>query len=148
MLVDGTPRIMIVESYPEVAKSIVGSLAAFPVPLRISVVPDAQTALQALELQSFDLVISDTFFLQGEMSGLDLCRVLKSLPMTQDVPVILLLGGFSHLERFGGMLEGADSLLHKPIQKEELLNAVTEGLLRNVPTPTGYPVQEGASAAV
>lgn len=130
MLETFSPKILIVESYGSNTKSILAHLEASPVPLDIVSVGDADAALTATQNGEFDLAIIDTC-LRGRTDGFELCRALRSVVVTQQLPLILLLAGNLFLERARGISAGADLLLHRPVVKEELLRMIQLLLAKN-----------------
>jgi phosphoserine phosphatase RsbU/P len=111
-------------------------------------VPDGQAALEALESEPFPLVISD--WQMPRLSGVELCRAVREREARHDAAarrsrytyLILLTaleGRDSYLE---GMKAGADDLLTKPYDNEQLAARlrVAEriiGLLRTVDQLSG-----------
>lgn len=120
---DSIPRLMIVESYGSNVISLSGHLAALPIPLEIVAVRDAETAMACIQRENPDLLIIDAC-LRGKTDGFELCRILRSSPDNQHLPIILLLSGYLSLERSKGITAGADLLLLRPIVKEELLKMI------------------------
>lgn len=69
-----------------------------------------------------DLIILD--YVLPDMSGLDLCRILKEDKMTQNIPIIFLTvieDGYAMIECFEA---GAENFLSKPVNAKQLLNEV------------------------
>lgn len=74
-------------------------------------VPDGAGALDAVSACPPDLVLSD--IRMPVVSGLELCRRLKSNPATHQIPVVLITGlGEEH--RGVALAAGADGFLSKP----------------------------------
>lgn len=88
---------------------------------------DANSAVEWLKRHKPDLVITD-IGLPG-ISGIHLCRILKSEPATESIPIIVLsaLGDESH--KVEALRAGADDYLVKPFSGLEL-QARIEALLR------------------
>jgi CheY-like chemotaxis protein len=82
-----------------------------------------QTAAEALTVaasRQFDLYLTDAFL--TDSSGLELCRQLKRL--TPEVPVIFVSGAARESDQLEGIRAGAAMYLTKPIEVEELENAL------------------------
>jgi len=88
---------------------------------------NGRQALQALQAQTPDLVISDV--LMPEMDGIALCREIKNDPATRLIPVVLLTGLGGVEDRVRGIEAGADDFISKPFQLAEL-TARLRSLLR------------------
>lgn len=88
---------------------------------------DGREAIAAVKKQLPDLVILDVRM--PEMSGFDVAAVLKNNPETMNVP-IMLLSVAEEQER--GYRLGVDRYLTKPINTQELLDAVRYLLSRKV----------------
>ncbi len=69
-----------------------------------------------------DLVILD-WMLPG-VSGIELCRRLRSRPETRQLPIIMLTARGEESERVRGLSTGADDYIVKPFSVPELLARV------------------------
>ena len=88
-------------------------------------VSSAKHALELLDNEPFDLVVSDV--VMPEMTGVEFLYALRArLP---DLPVLLMTGGSKEPERATNAVAlGACSLLYKPFSHAELTAAVEEAL--------------------
>lgn len=77
-----------------------------------------EEALEVLAEHSVDMVISDV--MMPGISGLELCRRVKSDPSTQMIPVILLTARGTTSEKIEGLDVGADDYIGKPFDPDEL----------------------------
>ncbi|MBE9069155.1 response regulator [Leptolyngbya cf. ectocarpi LEGE 11479] len=58
------------------------------------------------------------------MSGFELCRSLKRVPETAEVPVVICSSKNQAIDRLWGMRQGADAYITKPFNREELLKVI------------------------
>ena len=91
-------------------------------------VSDGQEALDALEKDYYDLIISD--IMMPEMDGLELCEHLKSELDYSHIPIILLTAKTTLQAKIEGMKLGADVYIEKPFSVEYLKVCVAN-LLNN-----------------
>ena len=90
-----------------------------------------QDALQKIEDHSPDLVILD--WMMPHMSGIELCRVLRSRADTKLLPVIILSARGEEGDRTLGLDTGADDYMSKPFSPRELVSRVKALLRRSRP---------------
>ena len=93
-------------------------------------VATAQSGPEALSLVEDvrpDLIILDV--MMPEMDGYEVCRELRRMPLTADVPVLMLTALDSLENKIKGFEAGADDYMLKPFQQTEL-TARVEALLR------------------
>ncbi len=95
---------------------------------QVTAVPDPVKALNIAESEPHDLILLDVVL--PRMDGLEMLQVLKQSPLTTHVPVLLLT--IEHRENIlvSGLRRGADDVLFKPIQTEELLARIDLALRR------------------
>ncbi|MGZ8783381.1 MAG: response regulator [Gaiellaceae bacterium] len=88
-------------------------------------VASAKRALELLDLEPFDLVVSDV--VMPEMTGVELLYELRA--RKHQVPVVLMTGGSQNPERTTNAVHaGATGLLYKPFSQDELRAAVAKAL--------------------
>jgi two-component system phosphate regulon response regulator PhoB len=78
-----------------------------------------------------DLIVLD-WMLPG-ISGIEVCRLLRTRPETRDIPIIMLTARGEENERVRGLATGADDYLVKPFSVPELLARVRTILRRANP---------------
>jgi two-component system phosphate regulon response regulator PhoB len=76
-----------------------------------------------------DLIVLD-WMLPG-ISGIEVCRLMRSRPETRDIPVIMLTARGEENERVRGLATGADDYIVKPFSVPELLARI-KTILRRV----------------
>jgi len=79
---------------------------------------DPLLALRVMELNRFDLIFLDVDM--PRMSGLDMCRKLRGMPINADTPVIFVTGYSDFETRAQSELAGATDFIAKPIIPIEL----------------------------
>ena len=85
-------------------------------------VRDGASALAGCASFQPDLVVLD--ILMPGISGFEVCRRIKATPETRLTPVVLITGLSATEDRIQGINAGADDLLSKPIDLNELLARV------------------------
>lgn len=95
--------------------------------IRATLAPSAAAALQALEKDAFDAVVTDL-----KMPGMDGLALVARLRETfPGLPVILLTGHGGEEEAQEALRLGAADYLHKPCELEELLQCLAQALDRD-----------------
>jgi twitching motility two-component system response regulator PilH len=83
---------------------------------------DAKKGLTiAVELKP-DVIVTD--IVMPGMSGFELCRSLKTNPVTANVPVVICSSKNQEIDRLWGMRQGAVAYLTKPFSREQFVRAV------------------------
>jgi two-component system, chemotaxis family, response regulator PixH len=72
--------------------------------------------------QQPDLIVLDVVL--PDRSGFELCRDLKEETSTKNIPIVLCSTKGSKMDKYWGMQQGADAYLAKPLDGEELVEAV------------------------
>lgn len=67
----------------------------------------------------YDLIVSD--FTMPQMSGHELCKIIRALPQTTRVPFIIITGNDHLYEKSAGLEVGADDFIQKPFRIREFL---------------------------
>lgn len=102
----------------------------------VDVVHTAPAAVEAIEIESYDLLILDLMLAGIPRGGMDVCRRLRQL--TPHVPVMMLTALDSLQAKVEAMDSGADDYLVKPFHLAEL-TARVRALLRR--SPRAHPPQ-------
>jgi len=95
----------------------------------VMVAHDGEDALAAIEGRMPDLVLLDVQM--PRMDGVELCRRLRSEPLTASLPVIMLTAKSLSVDKVVGLTAGADDYIIKPFDTLELIARVRSTLRRN-----------------
>ncbi len=95
---------------------------------RVSLARDGPEALLLIDEMLPDLIILD--WMLPEISGLELCRQLRSRTKTRNLPIIMLTARGEEADRIRGLDTGADDYITKPFSMTELLSRVRAVLRR------------------
>ncbi len=95
---------------------------------RVVVAPDGEEGLLRVEEQSPDLVVLD--WMLPKVSGIEVCRRLRSRHETRNLPIILLTARGEESDRVRGLDTGADDYLTKPFSMTELIARIRAVLRR------------------
>ena len=95
----------------------------------VSHTPDGEEALLLARERTPDIVLLD-WMIEG-ISGLEVCRRLRRLPDTANVPIIMLTARGEEEDRVRGLETGADDYVTKPFSPRELV-ARAGAVLRRV----------------
>ncbi|HJT82734.1 MAG TPA: winged helix-turn-helix domain-containing protein [Chthoniobacterales bacterium] len=86
---------------------------------RISTATDGVTGLQKARDEQPAFIILD-LMLPG-ISGLELCKLLKSRPETREIPILMLTARAEEIDRIMGLEFGADDYVTKPFSPREVI---------------------------
>jgi two-component system, OmpR family, alkaline phosphatase synthesis response regulator PhoP len=123
--------ILIVEDERDIAELVKYHLDQAGLSARI--VGDGKQALDLIGREHPDLIILD-LMLPG-MDGLEVCKRLRSNPMTQQIPIVMLTARATEVDRIVGLELGADDYIPKPFSARELVARV-KAVLRRTTAPT------------
>jgi two-component system phosphate regulon response regulator PhoB len=110
-------KILIIEDENDVADLL--TLTLRKAGFRISTSPDGASGLQSARDDKPDFVILDLML--PRMSGLEVCRILKSDTMTSHIPILMLTAKAEEIDRIVGLEFGADDYVTKPFSPREVV---------------------------
>jgi two-component system phosphate regulon response regulator PhoB len=96
---------------------------------------DGPSGLELARKEKPSLIILDLML--PEMDGKDICRALKSNPLTKSIPIIMLTAKAEEVDRIVGFELGADDYVTKPFSPRELVLRVKAILHRREVPPEG-----------
>ena len=88
---------------------------------------DGPTALELVESEKPDIVLLDV--MMPGMDGFEVCKRIKSNPLTEHIPVVMVTALDQASDRVAGIEAGADDFLTKPVNDIALMARV-KGLVR------------------
>jgi two-component system phosphate regulon response regulator PhoB len=94
----------------------------------VTVAGDGEEALIVVDERLPDLVVLD--WMLPKVSGIEVCRRLRSRPETRNVPIILLTARGEESDRIRGLDTGADDYVVKPFSMTELTARIRAVLRR------------------
>ena len=97
--------------------------------------PDGEEAMLLAQESPPDLVLLD-WMIEGA-SGIEVCRRMRRLPATANVPIIMLTARGEEADRVRGLETGADDYVVKPFSPRELVARVGAVLRRVRPALAG-----------
>jgi DNA-binding response OmpR family regulator len=108
------------------------------------IVGSGDAALKAVSDRPPDLIILDLNL--PVVSGLDVCRILRSRADVPHVPIIMLTARTSEDDRVAGLEQGADDYVTKPFSLRELSARVRAALRRGPADRSRQPRAQGRYA--
>lgn len=133
MAVAVKPLILLVEDEPAQRDVIAYNLAAEG--YQVAEASDGEEAMLLVAENPPDLVILD--WMMPNLSGIEVCRRLKSDPDTRAIPVIMLSARLDVPDRVRGLETGADDYVSKPYSMAELMARIRANLRRVNPAAAG-----------
>jgi two-component system phosphate regulon response regulator PhoB len=86
---------------------------------RVKLIARGSSAVAACGRRPPDLLVLDAEL--PDVSGLDVCRMLRAQPGTAEMPIVMLSPSGSDDDRVAGLEAGADDFLTKPVSARELV---------------------------
>lgn len=121
-------KVLVVEDNPAMVALLADAL--IDAGLIVISAENGKEGLVLVETEKPDLVILD--LMMPVMSGLQVLRTLRSEPVTQYLPVVVLTGRNGPADALDGWMGGADRYLTKPCSMEEILAAVHDMLSASI----------------
>jgi len=120
------PIVLIVEDEKNVLDLI--KLSLIPGQYNILEALDGVAALQLIKERRPDIVLLDLML--PKLDGKQVCKIMKSDPSTQDIPVIMITAKSQTIDKVEGLKIGADDYITKPFDPLELEARVESTLKR------------------
>lgn len=111
-------KILIIEDEPDVIDMLTLQLRKSG-EFTVATATDGATGLRKAREESPALIILDLML--PKMPGLEVCKVLKSDPVTREIPIIMLTAKAEEIDRIVGLEFGADDYVTKPFSPREII---------------------------
>jgi DNA-binding response OmpR family regulator len=125
--------VLVVEDEQDIAQLIKHTLEKSG-EIQADIVGSGDEALKSVAQEAPDLVVLDLNL--PVLSGLEVCRILRTRPDTAHVPIIMLTARTSENDRVVGLEIGADDYISKPFSLREL-TARVRAVLRRIASERG-----------
>ncbi|GHE84970.1 DNA-binding response regulator [Aliiroseovarius zhejiangensis] len=132
-----TPCVLLVEDEPAQREILRYNLSAEG--YDVTLAENGDDALILIEEVTPDLVLLD-WMLPG-VSGIEICRRLKTRKDTRMIPVIMLSARSEEVDRVRGLETGADDYVVKPFSVSELMARIRTQLRRTRPAAVGQRLE-------
>lgn len=133
------PLVLIVEDEPAQLEVLTYNLASEG--FRLAHAGDGEEALLLTDELQPDLIILD--WMLPRISGIEVCRRLKSRPATKQIPIIMVTARGEESDTVRGLETGADDYVVKPYSIAELVARVRATLRRTRPAGVGKTLDFG-----
>ncbi len=120
------PRVLVVDDDPTTRRLLTHTLKRNG--YEVTAAEDGHQALEVLEMESADLVLTDRNMPQ--VDGLALLKALRASDAHRRVPVIMVTSSSDERDQPEAEAEGATAFLTKPVGSRELLETVRRVLNR------------------
>ncbi|WP_372604290.1 phosphate regulon transcriptional regulator PhoB [Actibacterium sp.] len=127
------PSVLIVEDEPAQREVLAYNLTAEG--FDVSQAENGEEALLLVNEAQPDVIVLD--WMLPNVSGIEVCRRLKSNAKTRGVPIIMLSARAEEVDRVRGLETGADDYVVKPYSVVELMARVRSQLRRSRPASVG-----------
>jgi len=131
------PTILVVEDEPAQREVLSYNFEAEG--FDVTTAENGEEALLLVDEMSPDIIVLD--WMLPNVSGIEVCRRLKSRAETRAIPVIMLSARSEEVDRVRGLETGADDYVIKPYSLVELMARVRTQLRRTRPATVGQTLE-------
>ncbi len=129
----GNPLVLVVEDEPAQREILAYNLEAEG--FRVVKAENGEEALLLVAEEAPDIIVLD--WMMPNVSGIEVCRQLKTRNETRNIPIIMLSARSEEVDRVRGLETGADDYVIKPYSVIELMARVRAQLRRTRPATVG-----------
>jgi CheY-like chemotaxis protein len=112
----------------------------------LTCVSNGQRALEKVREERPDLILADV--VMPEKNGYEVCEAIKGNPGTAKIPVVLLSGTFEPFDRQRAERIGADAIVSKPFDSQQLLAQVEALLAKSAEAAASPPSAAATTVSV
>ena len=127
------PHVLVVEDEPAQREVLAYNLEAEG--FAVSRAGNGEEALLQIRENPPDIIVLD--WMLPNVSGIEVCRQIKTRAETRDLPVIMLSARSEEVDRVRGLETGADDYVVKPYSVAELMARIRAQLRRTRPAAIG-----------
>jgi len=131
------PSVLLVEDEPAQREVLAYNLEADG--FAVTSAGNGEEALMLVEEAAPDVILLD--WMLPNVSGIEVCRRLKTRPETRNVPIIMISARSEEVDRVRGLETGADDYVIKPYSVIELMARVRAQLRRTRPSTVGQRLE-------
>ena len=131
------PTVLVVEDEPAQREVLGYNLEAEG--FRVAKAENGEEALILVDEEQPDIIVLD--WMLPNVSGIEVCRQLKTRADTRNVPIIMLSARSEEVDRVRGLETGADDYVIKPYSIVELMARVRAQLRRTRPAAAGLRLE-------
>ncbi|KAJ56820.1 chemotaxis protein CheY [Actibacterium mucosum KCTC 23349] len=131
------PAVLVVEDEPAQREVLAYNLEAEG--FDVSKAENGEEALLLVDEMAPDIIVLD--WMLPNVSGIEVCRRLKTRSDTRNVPIIMLSARSEEVDRVRGLETGADDYVVKPYSVVELMARVRAQLRRTRPASVGEQLE-------
>jgi two-component system phosphate regulon response regulator PhoB len=133
------PSVLLVEDEPAQREVLSYNLEADG--FRVLTADNGEEALMMVTETPPDIIVLD--WMMPNVSGIEVCRQLKTRSATRAIPIIMLSARSEEVDRVRGLETGADDYVIKPYSMVELMARVRAQLRRTRPATMGERLEYG-----
>ena len=133
------PTVLLVEDEPAQREILGYNLEADG--FRVLTAGNGEEALMMVAESQPDIIVLD--WMMPNVSGIEVCRQLKTRSATRGIPIIMLSARSEEVDRVRGLETGADDYVIKPYSLVELMARVRALLRRTRPSTVGERLEYG-----
>lgn len=133
------PSVLLVEDEPAQREVLSYNLEADG--FRVLTADNGEEALVMVAETPPDIIVLD--WMMPNVSGIEVCRQLKTRSATRAIPIIMLSARSEEVDRVRGLETGADDYVIKPYSMVELMARVRAQLRRTRPATMGERLEYG-----